>query len=159
MHPCRVKGAVGGGVGDGKRVTHVPGPYRRVHIRREAGETDREKAGRPRKKSKIPRIEAGLLWFRSYAEAIRGITRRLLTTTADPLRFFLFFLRRFILISIFVRSRFHGRRSTSFERRFGRRYREVQRYRLWGNSVAILAKAWKGHPILVVQRRGRNISR
>lgn len=91
MHPCRVKGAVGGGVGDGKRVTHVPGPYRRVHIRRAAGETDREKAGRPRKKSKIPRIEAGLLWFRSYAEAIRGITRRLLTTTADPLRFFLFF--------------------------------------------------------------------
>lgn len=95
MHPCRVKGAVGGGVGDGKRVTHVPGPYRRVHIRRAAGETDREKAGRPRKKSKIPRIEAGLLWFRSYAEAIRGITRRLLTTTADPLRFFLFFFTTF----------------------------------------------------------------
>lgn len=104
MHPCRVKGegeGEGEGVGDGKRVTHVPGPYRRVHIRRAAGETDREKAGRPRKKSKIPRIQAGLLWIRSYAEAVRGIrVYTPLNTTTDPQIAF-FFLSLLFLYFLF----------------------------------------------------------
>lgn len=111
MHPCRVKGegeGEGGGVGDGKRVTHVPGPYRRVHIRRAAGETDREKAGRPRKKSKIPRIQAGLLWIRSYAEAVRGIrVYTPLNTTTDPQIAFFFLSLLFLYFLFFFFTWFH----------------------------------------------------
>lgn len=60
MHPSGVKGdRRGGGEGSGETEREsrtYPGPYRRVHIRRAAGETDREKARgtRGKKNARFP---------------------------------------------------------------------------------------------------------